>query len=423
MFRTSLPFLPPRRASLALGILFAFGAASLGGMPGTAAAQVTLNVPAEYPTIQQAIDAAGAGDTVLVAPGTYLETIDMGPGGFTLRSSHGAEVTIIDAQQADQSPVVRVSGAPAGTVLEGFTITGGTGAFWKPGGHLRGGGVSVVQGSLDMIDCRITGNTADWGGGVDVRGAAVTVTGTEFIANEATIGGGGVVVGFSGSSLTLENCLFEDNSASSGGGLNVNSGPAQVNDCVFIGNHADSAGGGAIVFNSGEFTNCHFENNTATLSGGGVRISGDASFDDCQFIGNQASRGGGGAIAFNDSAVFHNCRFENNIATGEATSSGGGLHVANDAVAVITACEFVDNVASGQLFSHGGGLNVIQQGDATVTLTLFQNNEATFGGGAGIQSNASAMFSECSFVGNTADQTGGGANVVKGHPEIVWVAL
>ena len=53
---------------------------SLSGMPAT------IHVPAQYSTIQQGIDAATLGDTVLVAPGTYVENIDFIGKGITVGS-------------------------------------------------------------------------------------------------------------------------------------------------------------------------------------------------------------------------------------------------------------------------------------------------------------------------------------------------
>jgi hypothetical protein len=55
------------------------------------------NVPQDYPTIQAAIDAAQEGDTVLVAPGTYVDPIYMDK-GVMLESSDGPKVTIIDSK-------------------------------------------------------------------------------------------------------------------------------------------------------------------------------------------------------------------------------------------------------------------------------------------------------------------------------------
>ena len=60
--------------------------------------QATVHVPADFPTIQEAIDAAASHDTILVAPGTYVENLDTLGKDLTLRSEAGPAVTVIDGE-------------------------------------------------------------------------------------------------------------------------------------------------------------------------------------------------------------------------------------------------------------------------------------------------------------------------------------
>ena len=56
------------------------------------------NVPG-YPTIQAAINAASAGDTIKVCPGTYVENVTINKASLTVVSTGGAAVTRILAAQ------------------------------------------------------------------------------------------------------------------------------------------------------------------------------------------------------------------------------------------------------------------------------------------------------------------------------------
>ncbi len=68
----------------------------------------SLHVPADYPTIQAALDAARVADTVLVAAGTYRgdgnRDLDFRGKDLVLRSEKGRDATWIDCEGTDKDP-------------------------------------------------------------------------------------------------------------------------------------------------------------------------------------------------------------------------------------------------------------------------------------------------------------------------------
>jgi parallel beta-helix repeat protein len=98
-----------------------------------------LGVPTPYGTIQAAIDAASAIDTVLVAPGTYNESIVMKDGVIVMSSGGRATTTITSGSGA----VVTAVGVSDLTVLSGFTVDGQGSAM----------GLDVWTSYLQVEDC------------------------------------------------------------------------------------------------------------------------------------------------------------------------------------------------------------------------------------------------------------------------------
>ncbi len=119
-----------------------------------------LLIPANYPTIQAGIDAASAGDTVLVSPGTYYENLDFKGKAITVASAAGPQATIIDGGRA--GAVVNFSnGEGPDSIIKGFTIQNGS-ATW-------GSGVSVVATAPTILSNIIQNNESPigaWGAGV-----------------------------------------------------------------------------------------------------------------------------------------------------------------------------------------------------------------------------------------------------------------
>lgn len=80
----------------------------------------TIRVPGNYPTIQQAVDAAVDGDLVSVSSGTYNEKVLISSKTITLVSTDGPAATTISNYNDD---VVIISGSNNASCISEFTIT------------------------------------------------------------------------------------------------------------------------------------------------------------------------------------------------------------------------------------------------------------------------------------------------------------
>ena len=130
-----------------------FMAAALLVLSTFAHSQQTIHIPADQPTIQSAIDASAPGDTLLVAPGTYLENLDFHGKAITLQSAEGPATTILDGRHL--APTVSfTNGEPRATTLIGFTIRNGAPAPTTPAQPAPHGAGILLEASSPTL----TGN-------------------------------------------------------------------------------------------------------------------------------------------------------------------------------------------------------------------------------------------------------------------------
>ena len=288
-----------------------------------------IHVPDDYDTIQAGIDAAVRGDTVLVAPGTY-----MGEGNknllcnfakaIVLISEGGPEVTVIDCEN-DGNGIVFENGERDDTIFRGFTIQhgfdeygGGIFCFdtspsienciiWKNNPH----GIEGLSGSPIIKDCFISENRKR---GLHIHSSSL-ISGCTISDN----GYGGIECVYG--DANIYNCQIFNNSAAFGGGINSSSGSVDVYNCEIYGNNASFYGGGISV------------------RGG---WSGVNLFN-CVISGNSALKGAGfGASYANSSFVY------NTVITGNtAYEFGGGIYNGIESYLLVENSTIIDNESAG----------------------------------------------------------------------------
>ena len=204
--------------------------ATLLGVTSLTAA--TISVPRTHETIQAGVDAATAGDTVLVEPGVYKERIRLKP-GITLKSvgdnAKGelglkrAEATIIDGSvEGADGPGV---GMAEDSTLDGFTVTG-VGKYddelWKKHHATQGNqqshehiGVPGTPGVavMGIERCLVTNNIVHHIGytGIAIMGAEGTRVSPRILRNVTYRNmGGGIGSMKKSTAIIAENVCFEN---------------------------------------------------------------------------------------------------------------------------------------------------------------------------------------------------------------------
>jgi len=301
-----------------MGLCLSVGIVSYGVLAQAATLDVCPS-GCTYSSIQDAIDAAVDGDTVLVDDGTYTENINFLGKAITVISVNGPESTIIDGN-ASGSVVTFDSGEGTNSVLSGFTICNGVAD--------NGGGIYCDNSSPTITNCTISGNSAvSEGGGIYCTESSPTITNCTISGNSADRGGGIYCYGYS--SPTITNCTINDNSAWDGGGIHceVYSSPT-ITNCTISGNSAegwDGDGGGISCWqeSSPTITNCIISGNSAVSEGGGIYCEDYPSptITNCTISGNSAGQGGG-IFCYDSSPTITNCTISGN----SAVSEGGGIY-------------------------------------------------------------------------------------------------
>lgn len=241
-------FTADKAGSYVLSLVVNDGKADSAPVKGTVVATQIIRVPDVFDSIQEAIDASTEGGRVEVKAGTYDEVIDFKGKAIRVVAIDPTKPTVIQAPRTGGSVVSFKSGEGPGSILEGFTLSGGTGTVKNT--SRIGGGIFISNASPTLIELIISDNKATNGAGIGcIDGGAPIIRRSTITTNEAETSGGGLYATVC--EPTVQVSVITENSVtgstSGGGGIALVTTRGLLENLLISGNVSAGAGGGVFL--------------------------------------------------------------------------------------------------------------------------------------------------------------------------------